>query len=51
MIVNYSDIARKTGRSRQHIRECMRGNRKPGEELKHELIRLGFFGGRRRAKA
>lgn len=50
-IVNYSEIARLTGRSRQHIRECLRGSRKPGADLKHELLRLGLFGGRRHAKA
>ena len=51
MTINYSDIARKTGRSRQHIRECLRGSRKPGRELKLELVALGLFGGRRHAKA
>lgn len=51
MMINYSEIARLTGRSRQHIRECLRGSRKPGVDLKHELLALGLFGGRRRAQA
>lgn len=51
MQINYSEIARETGRSRQHIRECLRGNRKPGADLKRELMSLGLFGGRCRAKA
>ena len=44
---NYAEIARRTGKSRQHIRECLRGTRNPSDGLKHDLIALGIFGGRR----
>lgn len=49
--INYSAIARLTGRSRQHIRECLVGNRRPGETLRVELLRLGAIKRRRHAKA
>lgn len=41
--INYSEVARRTGKSREHIRLCFAGKRNPGVQLQKELQGMGFY--------
>lgn len=50
-ITTYASIARAAGVSRQHVRECVLGHRKPGKTLGTMLLEAGAITTGRRTHA
>ena len=39
-VLSYAEVARRAGVSRQHVRECSLGHRKPGKALLAQMLSL-----------